>query len=1004
MCLALFIFLVLCNINSIYSQCVASFYVETTGFYCKDEGTICIVTVYKDEDCTDYEYQLEFPTTSFFVTNNGDFIPQIDPSTTIYTTEEIGTYNITRRKCIKGLLQIPNTTFTVRLVNKFDPTDILHTVNFKLDDYKLITGTNTVSSLISAGDLLPVTGPAPGPYSLSTPQKIVIDGKLIVDMDYSFSTGGYGLYNEIVMKKSSIIEVMSTKKLYTNRTNIYKCPEYLMWDKIDVLNAATLECDRTTISGAQTGVWLNQNSVFNSADVKIFENFCGLRAYDPAVSPMTASINTWYNPFSGASTVFTKNTYGMVLYDASPITLNRPFFIENEVGIYPANSSLTGTHITFKRNGYGIQCFYSNSLLDIQESHFDNNKVGIHTIAQTFNFKKNVDMKFNKLAMNIISFDHYTNYIMENELNNNQQGIIATAYNSYADISKNSILDISTPFSLNGIAPGIHSWFYWHNFTSDMSDITGIPSTTPIISLNNTNDANVQDNTDGIWQGTAGVHVNGGQYNYVNLNEIINDNTNGIGIRLVSSPMSSVRCNTVYATTGLNVLNTNSSSAILLNSFSGNGYNIQYGTAFNTMATSGEQKFYDNYFDASTNISPKARHYGSTFEINNSLYVEDDLVGVVPVVQGGNYFPYYLITPVLPWFSVVRDGENYTCTPLPLEPGDSSMFRMANEHIYLLKNNIGQLYNAEVEFDTKLKLMRSLSRLHEIGVLTDDQQAWYEELAVTEYGQFIDIENRHKEASSLSEDEERELEVLEGEIRERSGILSGIQWVRYNEESGEFEIDEESRVQYEEAKEALSEVLMEKGEILSVSRSRLLDILPELRELNDAIEWNGTMSALNLQTINGILYNRLGSEVMSYTDEERAKIVEIAGQCMGMGGEAVAQARSMRTEFDTDYYAYDDECLVYSELPEPRVSGEDARPIGISISPNPANGSTVLETAPVDRDRSVYVTDYLGRTVRTYRLEGGENRLNLDISGVSSGVYYVQIEGIGQVKKLVRVY
>ncbi|MBK8841730.1 MAG: hypothetical protein IPO33_02230 [Saprospiraceae bacterium] len=199
--------------NQIFGQCNDQFYVETKGFYCEKPGTICIVTVYKDLGCEDYEYQLEFPTTSFFVTNNGDMTGSVNPTTTIYSVEEEATFDITRRKCISGLLQIPNTVFTVRLVNKFDPTDIISTFTFKLDDYKLITGTNTVSSLIASGDLLAQGLPDPGPYSLNTPQKIVIDGHLIVDIDYLFSNSTLNLYNEIILKNSSSIEIQPGIKL-----------------------------------------------------------------------------------------------------------------------------------------------------------------------------------------------------------------------------------------------------------------------------------------------------------------------------------------------------------------------------------------------------------------------------------------------------------------------------------------------------------------------------------------------------------------------------------------------------------------------------------------------------------------------------------------------------------------------------------------------------------------------------------------------------------------------
>ncbi|MBK8841732.1 MAG: hypothetical protein IPO33_02240 [Saprospiraceae bacterium] len=55
----------------------------------------------------------------------------------------------------------------------------------------------------------------------------------------------------------------------------------------------------------------------------------------------------------------------------------------------------------------------------------------------------------------------------------------------------------------------------------------------------------------------------------------------------------------MYAENALNVLNTNATSVIILNSLLGPGYNMQYGTALNTIATSGIQEYQDNRFEAS---------------------------------------------------------------------------------------------------------------------------------------------------------------------------------------------------------------------------------------------------------------------------------------------------------------------------------------------------------------------------------------------------------------------
>jgi hypothetical protein len=194
---------------------------------------------------------------------------------------------------------------------------------------------------------------------------------------------------------------------------------------------------------------------------------------------MTANITTPYNPLTGAATSFSENDFGMVLYNASPIVLQFPVFLDNKVGIYPANSSLIATKSSFKRNGYGIQCFYSNPLISIKQSTFDHNSIGIHSITESLIFNDNINVQFNDLSMNIFAFNGYNTELKRNEFTENKQGIIGLTYAASAEISQNILNDVSSPFTLNGIAPGIHDWDYVDNSTADMSLITGIPSTTP---------------------------------------------------------------------------------------------------------------------------------------------------------------------------------------------------------------------------------------------------------------------------------------------------------------------------------------------------------------------------------------------------------------------------------------------------------------------------------------------------------------------------------------------
>ena len=989
------------------AQCIQAYFIETKGFYCKDEGSICIVTVAKGDDCNDYIYELEYLTASFNLTDIGDFTlgTSSNPLKTKLTASEFPIHDSEIRKCLKGKVLIPGCVFTLKLVNQFDPTDIYASTTFKVDDYKILTGINTVSALIGTGDLLTPNGLGPGPFSINTPQKLVINGTLIVDMDYFFGTQLYKLYNDIVLTAGSKVIISQGQDLDVYRANFYKCPEYNNWEHILALEGSSIECERTTISGANTGLWLNHNSTLLTYGADFFDNFCGLRASDVNHTPMTANIITSPASLTNSGTVFSNNKFGIVLYDASPIIIANPFLFDNSVGISMSYSSLKGDNISLSDNDYGVESVYSNSLIEIKNSDFFHNKIGLYSISSELDVEDN-HFGSNGLAINILGFNGYHSKVKSNTFFQDDQGILGLSHASRAEISFNDIRAKTLPYSLSGIAPYSHIWSFTNNYAWDLTNGSSTFSSTPIVALNNTKSARVGHNTDtgngpsAIVNGTIGISVSGGGNNVIDYNTVVNLINGAPGIQLMGSPGAMISCNESSASEGLRVINNNNASDISGNIFTGNGYNLKYGTALNTLGTSGIQMYKDNIFDASSSSFPNARHFGSIGEINNSKYIESDYVGSIPVIQNGPYFPNFL--PLNSgWFSVERDGKNFKCGPELIEPGDSTHFRMANENIGLLNNNIGLVYNAEVEFDTKLKLMRSLRRLNEIGVMTDEQQQWYDELSGTLFGQFINIENLNLQASSFTEDQQAGLNSLEDLIKEKSTLLSEITWVNYNEESEEFEIDEEAKAQFEERKEDLSQVLIAKGRILADSRTQLREILPALKDLNNAITPNGTTSSENLQAINRILYNRLNSDTLNYTDEEKEQIVQVASQCMGMGGEAVAQARSMRTEFDTKYYEYNDECLVFNELPAQRKKGEED--YSLRINPNPANETTTLEITSIDEERTIYLVNYMGKIVKTYVLGAKESRKTLNIAELPSGLYYIKIEGLDQNKKLIKI-
>lgn len=366
-----------------FSQCFLNYDITLSGFYCDGKGTICVKGDNSNPYCDDYEFLFVYPTSTFnpstlapywSVKFSNVFITILSANVDFYSDGNL-------EECFTGTLLTPNTTFTLSLVNKTNPLDVLYTTTFKLDDHKVLTGTNTVSSLISSTDLLPTT--VIGSPMVSSPQKIVIDGTLIVDMDYGFSTVNHQINNEILLTQNSTIEVQSNKNFYTHKSIIHKCPSVGNWDRILLKPSAKYYPSYTKISGAGTAVWLENNAEFNSYYTHIFNNVVGLRVHDAVTFPTNAFIYTPF--FIGGGTQIRNNNTGIVLYKTNNINCRDLMVFENKTGIYMYESSLTGLYCYLSENDWGINAMFNNNLLRLDTCDLSDNAIGIYSKVKELN-------------------------------------------------------------------------------------------------------------------------------------------------------------------------------------------------------------------------------------------------------------------------------------------------------------------------------------------------------------------------------------------------------------------------------------------------------------------------------------------------------------------------------------------------------------------------------------------------------------------------------------------
>lgn len=176
------------------------FNTSISGFDCGgDQGEICFVTnadlAFPIVDCIDYVVELIYPSGAFIYTDLGDFyLHSLDPmGETVLRHEPELIFDLLRLEgCLKGILQQPGTVFTLRVVNPDPPQDEVSSQTFTLDNVPVV-GSQGGSVLLSS-QILPNGPLLPLAQAVSTGQRVALEGRLIVDIDYTFGAT-FGQYS-----------------------------------------------------------------------------------------------------------------------------------------------------------------------------------------------------------------------------------------------------------------------------------------------------------------------------------------------------------------------------------------------------------------------------------------------------------------------------------------------------------------------------------------------------------------------------------------------------------------------------------------------------------------------------------------------------------------------------------------------------------------------------------------------------------------------------------------
>jgi len=967
--------------NSISAQgnCDPYLYlIDLNGFVCgNDPGNICFVTSANwthYNTCGGYVVELEYPTGSFIYTDLDEFyLHSQNQSLTVLRHQPSFVSEGLTIGCLEGVLQVPNTVFTIRIVWPSDPNDVLSTTTFTLDAFKTIGGSNQttlLSDAITNGDLLPAAQAA------SQGQTIVIEGTLVIDEDYLLGASpNGGVKNEILLAPGARIEVGTSTQgvdLGTFMTDIEGCDD--TWDRILVRPGSTYSGDFTNIKDATVAIELMDQCTLLLARVFLTDNEIGIGTFGTAQKDVQISLFT--SIFEGIT--IQNGTEGAHFENTRLVDFSGNLRIQNMTanGVYLDRSDFIGLFNSYRYCPIGINVATENNLLEIDRCSFEHGNVGVLSMGSAE--MEVVNSTFLYLltgigrASKILNEHTLIEYNVMAECNNN---ILAIPLQSRAEIQFN---DLSAEF--NNVAvwamdDGLHRWAIQHSEAL----VAGVQNNDGHnVKFLGVRDGRIFKN-DVTLASLRNIAVEGGRDVKIGYN--INLASFEDNIQFGPSPAGLIYCNTTDGNTGLIFLNNSSGTIVRGNEMSSSGHNLSYGTTGNVFAHTGPQPYRGNMFDASSPTNPKAVNFSIEPIAAQNRYT----AGFLADAQGTALYPYFESADN-DWFTKNENGNDYICPPglTGTDTIATTLKREIEGHIGLLSANVAQFYGDEVAFDARLKLFRALEMLNQIQTLDTMQQAWYNSLENSSVAPFIAFEQLYQTAGTLSPSAAAAVEVLVQEIKELKEFLPTIVWYTLGD-----------TVAINTAKKAIYDSkiaeIKTKTAILSDSlQSRhqlLLDQWSTLNALNEGISTTSMVPAQNLKAVNRLLLHRLSPSFEGYTETQLDTLQSIAEQCFGTGGEAVFKARALLAETTWSFEAYDDECI---ENPtEELTSTASSRIARWNAFPNPAK-DLVTVTLPENHGwQALTVHDMLGREVARIQLTEGQASTSIQTVGLSSGFYFI---------------
>jgi hypothetical protein len=417
--------------------------------------------------------------------------------------------------------------------------------------------------------------------------------------------------------------------------------------------------------------------------------------------------------------------------------------------------------------------------------------------------------------------------------------------------------------------------------------------------------------------------------------------------------------------------------------------NHKWGLHLDGSAVIGPQELKGNlWYNAAGAGGLGAWYEDSLNAVNNAFLVNPT------TISGGNAFP-PSVWPTSGWFDV-SSGTNYDCANDGGEDYCNQFNARGKERLTYLDVRVAtdSLENDPYSDETKWMLKSRLyKKLDETPDLLDSLQVMenlYDELQGVTIADFKQIDDEQSHLFDLDS-------IVVSQLQENRTEIEGlISLLKYGlEQLGDSTLTQTQRQailsdinSYRESIRELTELNAAAIQVASVSKSMTAD---GVKSANAGIATSELIEA-NQKVVNGVYLATMGKDVDAFSNEQAFELLEIAGQCPMLGGNAVFRARSLYRMIDDDQVFVDSLLCAPHGIEVKRLLEQHVNTV--SVVPNPAtNEAALVLTNSLDEPGVFILFDAIGAEVFRHVVPVGIPRMSFSTGSLAEALYQYQVRG-----------